>query len=64
MFLNVLIVLALLATVAALGMGLLAMAMGGATDDDFGERFMWGRIIMQAAAAVLIIVTLYFANAS
>ena len=63
MFLNVLIVLALLATVAALGMGLLAMAMGGATDDDFGERFMWGRIITQAVAAVLIIVALYFANA-
>ena len=62
MVLNVLIVLALLATVAALGMGLMAMAIGGATDDDFGERFMWGRIIMQAAAAVLIVITLYFAN--
>lgn len=62
MFINVLIVLALLATVVALGMGLLSMAMGGSTDDDFGERFMWARIIMQGVAAILIIITLYFAN--
>ena len=62
MFLNVLIVLALLATVAALGIGLLSMAVGGSTDKDFGENLMWTRIGMQGAAAVLIILALYFAN--
>lgn len=62
MFLNVLIVLALLATLAALGIGLLSMAVGGSTDKDFGEQLMWTRIGMQGAAAVLIILALYFAN--
>ena len=63
MLLNVLIVLALLATIAALGIGLLSMAVGGSTDKDFGEHLMWTRIGMQGAAVVLIILALYFANA-
>ena len=62
MLLNVLIILALLATIMALGLGLLSMAMGGSTDKEFGENFMWARIGIQGAAAVLIILALYFAN--
>ena len=62
MLFNVIIILALLATVAALGIGLLSMAVGGSTDDDFCQRFMWIRIIMQGSAAVLIIIALWLAN--
>ncbi len=63
MLLNVLIVLALLATIVALGIGLLSMAMGGSTDEDFSGQFMWARIILQGAAVVLIMLALYYANA-
>ena len=62
MVLNVIIVLALLATVGSLGIGLLSMAVGGSTDKDFGENLMWTRIGMQGATLVLIILALYLAN--
>ena len=63
MMLNIVIVLALLATISTLGLGLLSMALGGATDKEFGERIMWSRIAIQAASVVLILLALYMANA-
>ena len=57
--LTIIIILALLATIAALGLGLLSMGVGGSLDKDFGERFMWIRIALQAATIVLIIGALF-----
>ena len=61
---NVIIVLALLATVGALGLGLLSMGIGGSLDQGFGERFMWARIILQGVAVLLILIALYVANSA
>lgn len=61
--LNIIIVLALLATVCALGLGLLSMGIGGSLNKDFGERFMWIRIGLQGVAVLLIFIALYIANA-
>ena len=57
--LNIIIILELLATILALGLGLLSMGIGGSLDKDFSERFMWVRIGLQAATAVLIISALF-----
>lgn len=57
--LNIIIILALLATILALGLGLLSMGIGGSLDKDTSERFMWIRIGLQAATAVLIIGALF-----
>ncbi len=56
---TIIIVLALLATIGALGLGLLSMAIGGSLDKDFGERFMWVRIALQGIAVILILSALY-----
>ena len=56
---TIIIVLALLANIGALGLGLLSMAIGGSLDKDFGERFMWVRIALQGIAVILILSTLY-----
>ena len=60
--LNIIIILALLATVGALGLGLLSMGVGGALDNSYGERFMWVRIGLQAATVALIITALIVTN--
>jgi len=60
--LNIIIILALLATISALGLGLLSMGIGGSLDKDFSERFMWIRIGLQAATIALIISALYVTN--
>lgn len=60
--LNFVIILALLATIGALGIGLLSMGIGGNLDKDFGERFMWVRISLQGGAVLLILVALFIAN--
>jgi hypothetical protein len=62
MTLNIIIFLALLATVTTLGIGLLSMALGGTTDKEFGERFMWARIGVQTLAVLLIMLALYLSN--
>ena len=59
MTLNLVITFALLATTLTLGLGLLSMAIGGTADRQFGEHFMWARIIIQAFAVVLISLALY-----
>ncbi len=61
--LNIVIVLALLATIGVLGLGLLSMGIGGNLDKDFGERFMWIRTILQGFTVLLILVALYLSNA-
>ncbi|MGH1538099.1 MAG: HIG1 domain-containing protein [Gammaproteobacteria bacterium] len=60
--LTILIILALLATIAALGLGLLSMGIGGSLDNDFGERFMWIRIGLQAATVILILGALFLSK--
>ncbi len=60
--LNIIIILALLATLATLGLGLLSMGLGGETDKSFSERFMWARIGLQAAAVALIVTALIISN--
>lgn len=60
--LNIVIILALLATMSALGLGLLSMGIGGSLDKDYGERFMWIRIGLQAATVALIITALIVTN--
>jgi len=60
--LNFVIIIALLATIGALGIGLLSMGIGGSLDKDFGERFMWIRISLQGFAVLLILVALIIAN--
>jgi hypothetical protein len=54
--LTIVIILALLATAAAMALGLFAMASGGANDRDFSERLMWTRIAFQALTFILLIV--------
>lgn len=50
----VVIILALLATIATMGLGLLAMAGGGENDKDFGTPLMWARIGFQVLTLVLL----------
>lgn len=60
--LNIIIILALLATISALGLGLLSMGIGGSLDKNVSERFMWIRISLQAVTLALIISALYVTN--
>ncbi len=52
----VVIILALVATVVAMGLGLLSMSGGGATDREFCTKLMWTRVAAQVATIVLLIV--------
>lgn len=60
--LTIIIIFALVATIGALGLGVLSMGIGGSLDKDFGERFMWIRIGLQGVAVLLILIALYLAN--
>ena len=51
----VVIVLALMATVVAMGLGLLSMSGGGETDREFSTKLMWTRLVAQAATIVLLV---------
>jgi D-3-phosphoglycerate dehydrogenase len=53
------IILALVTTVAALLFGLMAMAKGGKFDEEYGEGFMWARVILQGLAVALLILALW-----
>ncbi|MDH5516776.1 MAG: twin transmembrane helix small protein [Gammaproteobacteria bacterium] len=53
--LNSIIVLALLATVISLGMGLSSMAHGGDYDNEHSEQFMLARIGMQGLTLFLLL---------
>lgn len=52
----VVIILALLATILAMGLGLLAMSGGGAMDRQFSTKLMWARVAFQALTLLLLIV--------
>ena len=54
-FLTVIIVLALLATVGAMYLGLTALGHGGALDKDYGTRIMWFRVGLQAVTILLLL---------
>ena len=54
----VVVVLALVAVVITLFMGLLAMSGGESLDRDFGTPLMWTRVGLQAFAVALLIVAL------
>jgi hypothetical protein len=58
-FLTVIIVLALLATIAVMMMGLFTMGQGGALDKMLGGRLMWARVIIQSLAILLLILAVY-----
>jgi hypothetical protein len=57
--LTIVIILALVATVAALLMGIVSMGKGGTFDKDFGEGFMWARVILQGLAVALLVLALW-----
>jgi len=54
--LTIVIILALMGTVGAMALGLLAMSGGGATDRQFSTRLMWARVGFQALTLLLLIV--------
>lgn len=56
--LTIVIILALLATLAALLLGLISLGQGGRFDRDFGTRFMWARVVMQGLAVALLVLAL------
>jgi len=56
---NIIIILALLATVSALGLGLLSMEIWSLLDKDFGERFVRIRVALQGIAVLLVLTALY-----
>lgn len=57
--LTILIILALIATVAALGTGIVSMVRGGEFDQKHSTELMFARIGMQGAAVVLLLIALY-----
>ena len=52
----VVIILALVATVVAMGLGLLAMSGGGYMDRQFSTKLMWTRVGLQALTLLLLVV--------
>lgn len=54
--LNLVILLALLATVVALGSGIWSMAHGGKYDAEHSEQFMFARIGLQGLTLVLLLI--------
>ncbi len=58
-FFNILMVLALLAVLGALGGGLYAMARGGDYNKKNANKFMRWRVILQAVALVILAIGIY-----
>jgi len=59
---NTLVILALVATVITLGLGLRSMSRGGDYDRDHAEKFMWERVVLQALVVVLLLVAAVLMN--
>lgn len=57
--LKIVIVLALLATVATLFLGLLAMSSGGELDREVSTPLMWTRVGFQGLTLVLLVVAVF-----
>jgi len=53
--LTVFIIVALLATIVTLGIGLSSMAHGGEYDKEHSEQFMFARVGMQGITVILLI---------
>ena len=60
--LSVLIVLALLLTIAVLGTGIWSMAHGGEFDRKHSTELMFARVGMQAVTLLLLFFAVYLAN--
>ena len=60
--LNMLIIVALIATVVVLLLGLRSMARGGEYDKEHAEKFMWERVALQALVIVLLIAAAIVVN--
>ncbi|MDH5392937.1 MAG: twin transmembrane helix small protein [Gammaproteobacteria bacterium] len=54
--LTAVMILAMLATVIALGMGVVSMAHGGEFDKKHSEQFMFARISLQGLTLVLLLI--------
>lgn len=52
----VVIILALFATIAAMGLGLLSMSSGGSIDRVLSTKLMWTRVAFQALTLLLLII--------
>lgn len=59
--LTFMIILALLATIAALGTGIVSMVRGGEFDRQHDTQLMFARVGFQGLALVLLLVALYAA---
>ena len=59
---NVLVILALIATLVVLGLGLRSMARGGTYDAEHAEKFMWERVVLQALVVVLLLAAAVLMN--
>ena len=60
--LSVVIVVALLLTIAVLGAGIWSMAHGGEFDEKHSGQLMFARIGMQAVTLILLFIAIYLAN--
>ena len=54
--LNIVIILALLATIIALGTGIFSMAHGGKFDAEHSEQFMYARVGLQGLTLILLMI--------
>jgi hypothetical protein len=61
--LNIVIVLALIATTFTLGWGLRSMSVGGKYDEEHSEQLMFARIGLQAFAVAMLLVAAYLTMA-
>ena len=59
---GIFVVLAMLATVVTLGMGIFSMARGGEYDREHGTQLMGWRVGLQAATLVLLAIALIAYN--
>ncbi len=57
--LTAVVLLALVATVVALGTGIISMARGGEFDHQHSEQFMISRVVFQGVALVALLLALY-----
>ena len=60
--LNLLIILALIATILSLGWGISSMAQGGSYDAKHGNQLMSARVGFQAVAVVLLLIVVLIQN--
>ena len=57
--LTIVVILALIATVVTLLMGLISMGSGESMDREFGTPLMWIRVGLQAFAVILLLIAVW-----